>query len=196
MRRDPLPFLFGREVAAVHCVGVGGMGLGPLAVYLARLGFAMSGEDDAMTEPMRHQLVRAGVTLTATGAVPADCGLVAFSSAIAPGHPAVAAAHARGLPLVRRGELLAEVTRGQRLVAVCGSHGKTTTTAMLVSALRAGNFPAGYVLGGLFADDTPPARPSANGWVVAEVDESDGTIGKFSPEITLAVNLDWDHPDH
>lgn len=196
MRRDPLPALFGRSVAAVHCVGAGGMGLGPLAIYLARLGFAVSGEDDAMTEPMRHQLVRAGVAVTAAGAVPADCGLVAFSSAIAPGHPAVAAARVRGLPLVRRGELLAEVTRGQRLVAVCGSHGKTTTTAMLVSALRAADFPAGYVLGGLFADDTPPARAGNNGWVVAEVDESDGTIGSFSPEITLVVNLDWDHPDH
>jgi UDP-N-acetylmuramate--alanine ligase len=197
MRRDPLPLLFGREVAAVHCVGVGGMGLGPLAIYLARLGFAVSGEDDAMTEPMRAQLGRAGVTLTAAGAVPADCGLVAFSSAIAPEHPAVAAARARGLPLVRRGELLAEVTRGKRLVAVCGSHGKTTTTAMLITALRAANFPAGWVLGGLFADDAiPPACAGSSEWVVTEVDESDGTIAQFSPEITLAVNLDWDHPDH
>ena len=56
---------------------------------------------------------------------------------------------------MRRGELLAEVVRDRKLVAVCGSHGKTTTTAMLITALRAANFPAGYVLGGLFADDTP-----------------------------------------
>jgi len=197
MRRDPPPSLFGREVAAVHCVGVGGMGLGPLAIYLARLGFAVSGEDDAMTEPMRVQLGRAGVTLTVAGAVPADCGLVVFSSAIAPTHPAVVAARTRGLPLVRRGELLAEVTRGKKLVAVCGSHGKTTTTAMLVAALGAANFPVGWVLGGLFADDAiPPARAGAGEWVVAEVDESDGTVAQFSPEITLVVNLDWDHPDH
>jgi len=132
----------------------------------------------------------------ALNAIPDDCELVVYSSAIAPTHPAYVAAVARGLPLVWRGELLAEVTRERRLVAICGSHGKTTTTAMLVSALRAANFPAGYILGGLFADDTSPARAGSNDWVVAEIDESDGTIARFSPEITVAVNLDWDHPDH
>lgn len=196
MRREPPPLLFGREVAALHCVGVGGMGLGPLAVYLAQLGFAVSGEDDAMTDAMRAQLVRAGVALVAPGAVPRACGLVAVSSAIALGHPAVAAARIRGLPVVRRGELLAEVTRGKNLVAVCGSHGKTTTTAMLITVLRAAGFPAGWVLGGLFADDVPPARAGTNDWVVAEIDESDGTIDVFAPALTVAVNLDWDHPDH
>jgi UDP-N-acetylenolpyruvoylglucosamine reductase len=91
--------------------------------------------------------------------------------------------------------MLAEVVREKKLVAICGSHGKTTTTAMLVAAIRAANFPAGYVLGGLFADDTPPARIGSNDWVVAEIDESDGTIDRFAPAITVAVNLDWDHPD-
>ena len=96
---------------------------------------------------------------------------------------------------MRRGELLAEVARGKKLVAVCGSHGKTTTTAMLVTALRQARFPAGFVSGGLFSDDTPPAAAGSNEWLVAEVDESDGTIDGFSPEITVIVNLDWDHPD-
>lgn len=192
-----LPRLFDREVRAVHCAGVGGMGVGPLAIYLAKRGFLVSGEDDAMTAAMRAQLGRAGVRLTASGEIPDGCGLVACSSAIGAEHPVMIAAKARGLPVVRRGELLAEATRDRRLIAVCGSHGKTTTTAMLVSALRAADFPAGYVLGGLFADDTlPPACAGDNDWVVAEIDESDGTIARFSPEITLAVNLDWDHPDY
>ena len=193
MRPAPPPRLFEREVRGIHCVGVGGMGVGPLAIYLAQLGFAVSGEDDALTDEMRALLARERV---AVGALPAACDLVVYSSAIAPTHPAYAAAVTRVLPLVRRGELLAEVTRGKKLVAVCGSHGKTTTTAMLVTALRRANFPAGYVLGGLFADDTPPARAGSNDWVVAEVDESDGTIDRFAPELTVAVNLDWDHPDH
>ena len=90
--------------------------------------------------------------------------------------------------------MLAEVTRAKKLVAVCGSHGKTTTTAMLITALRHAGFPAGYVAGGLFNDSTPPAGVGSNEWVVAEVDESDGTIDGFSPEITVIVNLDWDHP--
>lgn len=192
MRPAVLPLLFGREVRRVHCVGVAGMGVGPLAVYLAQLGFAVSGEDDALTGEMRALLTRERVAI---GGIPAACDLVVHSSAIAKMHPARVAAVARGLPLVRRGELLAEVTLGKKLVAVCGSHGKTTTTAMLITALRRANFPAGYVLGGLFTDDTPPARVGSNDWVVAEIDESDGTIDFFAPEITLAVNLDWDHPD-
>ncbi len=169
------------------------MGVGPLAVYLAQLGFSVTGEDDSPGGEMRAVLSRAGVVV---GPMPDACELVVYSSAIAKTHPLYRAAVARGLPLVRRGELLAEVVRDRKLIAVCGSHGKTTTTAMIVSTLRAAQFPAGYVLGGLFADDTPPARAGSNEWVVAEVDESDGTIERFSPEITVAVNLDWDHADY
>lgn len=197
MRRVAPPSLFGREVTAIHCAGVGGMGMGPLAIYVAQSGFRTSGEDDAMTDAMKAQLERAGVVLTAVGAVPSECSLVVASSAIVASHPVMVQARKQGIPVVRRGELLAEVTRDKKFVAICGSHGKTTTTAMLITAIRSGGFPAGYILGGLFADDSvPPARVGSNGWVVAEVDESDGTIDRFSPGLTVAVNLDWDHPDH
>lgn len=192
MRPATRPLLFGRDLRRIHCVGVGGMGVGPLALYLAQLGFEVTGEDDGLTPDMSTILRRGGVEIRS---IPDEAELVAYSSAIAKSHPAYRAALARTLPLVRRGELLAEVVRDRKLVAVCGSHGKTTTTAMLVAALRAAHFPAGYVLGGLFADDTPPARAGSNEWVVAEVDESDGTIDGFSPEVTVVVNLDWDHPD-
>ena len=197
MRRAELPRLFDRDITAIHCVGVGGMGVGPLAIYLAQLGFRLSGEDDGMTAEMKRHLERAGVAPTSPGGVPVVCDLVLTSSAIAPSHPAAVAARQRGLLTARRGEVLAEVTREKRFVAICGSHGKTTTTAMLITALRATGFPAGYVLGGLFADDAvAPARAGSNDWVVAEVDESDGTIDRFAPTLTVAVNLDWDHPDH
>ncbi|HZP59849.1 MAG TPA: UDP-N-acetylmuramate dehydrogenase [Opitutaceae bacterium] len=196
MRPAPPPPLFKREVRRIHCVGMGGMGVGPLAVYLAQVGFEVSGEDDAFSGAMRAALERERIKITAAGEIPEGVELVVYSSAIAPSHPARAAALTRGLPLVRRGELLAEVLRGKKLVAVCGSHGKTTTTAMLITILRRANFPAGWVLGGLFADDVvPPARAGSSDWVVAEIDESDGTINAFLPEITLATNLDWDHPD-
>jgi len=184
--------LFSRSVASVHCLGVGGMGMGPLAIYLSQAGLSVTGEDDAITDEMRAQLERGGVKI---GAIPRPCHLVAYSSAIPKTHAAFVAARERGIPLVRRGEMLAEITREAKLVAVCGSHGKTTTTAMLITALRGAGFPAGYVLGGLFADESAPAGMGTNDWVVAEIDESDGTIDGFSPEITVAVNLDWDHPD-
>ncbi len=192
-----LPLLFGRPARRLHALGVGGMGLGPLAIYAADLGFTVSGGDDALTDAMGAQLRRAGVALTAADALPDGVELVVVSSAIAPAHPALVAARARGLPVVRRGELLAELARSRRLVAVCGSHGKTTTTAMLVTALQAAGLAPGYVGGGLFADDRLlPAAAGRDDWLVAEIDESDGTIAGFSPALTVLVNLDWDHPDH
>jgi UDP-N-acetylenolpyruvoylglucosamine reductase len=173
------------------------MGLGPLAVFAAELGFAVSGADDALTDAMRLWLERAGVVLTAPDVLPESVELLVVSSAIPAAHPAIAAAGHRGLPIVRRGELLAELSRHRRLVAVCGSHGKTTTTAMLVCALRAAGLAPGYVGGGLFADErTPPAAAGASDLLIAEIDESDGTIGRFAPFLTVLVNLDWDHPDH
>jgi UDP-N-acetylenolpyruvoylglucosamine reductase len=192
MRAKPLPQLFGRKVRTIHCLGVGGMGVAPLAIYLARSGWAVTGEDDALAPEVAALLAGAGVGI---GPLPGRVDLVVRSSAIPDTHPSLAGAAARGVASVRRGELLAEVVRGKRLVAVCGSHGKTTTTAMLVTALRHAGFPAGYVAGGLFNDATPPAGIGSGEWVVAEVDESDGTIDGFAPEITLIVNLDWDHPD-
>jgi UDP-N-acetylmuramate-alanine ligase len=100
--------------------------------------------------------------------------------------------------VLRRGELLAESVTGKKFVAVCGSHGKTTTCGLIISALATAGIDFGYVLGGLFRDPNfPPAHASKKSpWVVAEVDESDGTISHFSPDITVAVNLDWDHPDY
>jgi len=194
MSDAPLPPLFGRAVRRVHCAGVGGTGLGPLAIFLAASGYTVTGEDRDLSPEMRRHLARAGVLV---GPMPPDADLLVHSSAVPPPHPARMAASALGIPQVRRGELLAEAVRGRKLVAICGSHGKTTTTAMLVTALRAAGFPAGYVLGGLMADDTwPPAAAGTNDWVVAEIDESDGTIGTFTPELTVIVNLDWDHPDH
>jgi UDP-N-acetylmuramate--alanine ligase len=192
MRPPPLPEIFGQKVRRIHCLGVGGMGLGPLAIYLARSGWQVSGEDDALTGEVSALLAAAGVGV---GPLPGECDLVVRSSAIPDSHPSLVTAIGRGIVSVRRGELLAEVLREKKLVAVCGSHGKTTTTAMLVTAIRNAGFPAGYVGGGLFNDQTPPAGVGSNEWVVAEVDESDGTIDRFSSQITVIVNLDWDHPD-
>ncbi|MBL9203929.1 MAG: UDP-N-acetylmuramate dehydrogenase [Opitutaceae bacterium] len=196
MRPASPPTLFGQTVTSLHCVGVCGMGLGPLAIYLAQSGFRVTGQDDQVHPEMLRHLERAGVEMVESGDVPAGCELVVYSSAVRSTHPALQSARQRALPAMRRGEVLAEVTRDLRLVAVCGSHGKTTTTALLITALRASGFPAGYVLGGLLADSRlAPARTGSNDWVVVEVDESDGTIDRFRPALTVVVNLDWDHPD-
>lgn len=190
-----LPPVFGRAVRHVHLLGAGGMGMTPLGLYLVQRGFGVSASDDHWNPATRVWLERAGVRFTAPDDVPREAELVVFSPAVGAGHPARRAATARGLAQVRRGEMLAEVTRDRKLVAVVGSHGKTTTTAMLITVLARAGFNCGWVLGGLFAHDTLPPARDAGEWVIAEVDESDGTIGRFAPEVTLAVNLDWDHAD-
>lgn len=180
-------------------LGACGMGVGPLAIYLKGEGWEVSGWDDSTGSPMELQLADAEIPLLrdpwAAGRRP---GLVGRSSAVKPGHPALTLAESKGARVLRRGELLAERVADRRFVAVCGSHGKTTTCGMIVAALAGAGADFGYVLGGLFREPSmPPARASASSpWVVAEVDESDGTIGAFSPDVTVAVNLDWDHPDY
>ena len=92
MRPAARPVLFGRDVRHLHCVGVGGMGVAPLAVYLAQAGFTVTGEDDALSDDVRALLARERVTV---GPLPATCELVVYSSAIGKNHPAFAAARAR-----------------------------------------------------------------------------------------------------
>ena len=188
--------IFGEPVNHIHAVGVGGMGLGPLVIYLADRGWRITGEEAALSPHMAAQLARAGVEISPDSTDPLGADLVVYSSAVLPTHPTRVWAEKAGVKQVRRGELLAEVARGLKLVGVAGSHGKTTVTAMLVSILRAVDFPVSYVLGGLFADSKiAPAAAKGSDWLVIEIDESDGTIDLFDPEITVLSNLDWDHAD-
>ncbi len=171
--------------------------MAPLALCLRQAGLAVSGEDDALAPRVRPWLEQAGIAILPPGGGPEPCELLVNSSAVQADHPARVRALARGVPQVRRGEMLAELLRDRKLVAIVGAHGKTTTTAMLITALHRAGFPCGWLLGGLLADESlPPGRLGPEDWVVAEIDESDGTIERFAPEITVIVSLDWDHPDH
>ncbi|MDP0495147.1 MAG: UDP-N-acetylmuramate dehydrogenase [Verrucomicrobiota bacterium JB024] len=181
----------------VFLLGIGGMGMAPLAIYLAQAGCRVRGWDDHLKAPVRALLEREGIEILDTPA-PGSSPLIVRSSAVDLSHPLLARAMAgTGAPCLRRGELLARLAADKKLVAIAGSHGKTTTTGMLIDMLRAVGFDFGYVLGGLFNDgQTAPAHYSADSpWLVAEVDESDGTIEGFNPAVTLVVNLDWDHAD-
>lgn len=193
-KSDELPLRV--EPRRAWLLGACGMGVGPLAIYMRGEGWDVSGWDDAADSPMRTFLSRAGVRFVER--LPADVSIVGRSSAVKPGNPLYDEAQKNGSRILRRGELLAERAAEKKLIAVCGSHGKTTTSGMLAQTLAAAGTDAGYVLGGLYRDASmPPAHySSATDWLVAEVDESDGTIRHFSPEISIAVNLDWDHPDY
>ena len=177
-------------------IGVGGMGMTPLAVYLSRSGYDVCGYDDELCEPVRRILDNEGVTFSKDGNLPDGYDLVVHSAAVSSSHPCMRQAIKAGLPVLSRSEMLAKQAEGRKLLAVVGSHGKTTTAAMIAHILQGQGYPAGFIGGGLFNDDSlPPAWNSRGKWLVAEIDESDGSIEHFSPDITLLTNLDWDHPD-
>lgn len=171
--------------------------MAPLAIYLAEAGIHVTGQDDNLQPAVRRILESKSIEIVDVDTLPDGYSLVGYSSAIAAHHPLYESAQAKGLTLLRRGELLAQVVQSKKLVAIVGSHGKTTTTGFLVQMLRKLNFDFSYVMGGLFKDDglSPAAFSAESDWVVAEIDESDGTIEHFAPEVTLAVNFDWDHAD-
>jgi len=179
-------------------VGAGGMGMAPLACWMSQAGYPVCGYDAHLQERVRHWLAEAGVALE-DFIFPEQIDrftTVVYSSAVPQSHSLLQAARAAGLQLLRRGEMLAEIAKHKRLIAVVGSHGKTTTSGMIAHGLRHCSIEANYVLGGLFADaTTPPAHYCQGEWLVAEVDESDGTIDGFAPEVTLVLNVDWDHAD-
>ncbi|HKK18748.1 MAG TPA: UDP-N-acetylmuramate dehydrogenase [Opitutales bacterium] len=179
-------------------LGVGGMGMAPLACWMSKAGYAIDGHDACLQEGVRRHLAASGVLLK-DFVFPehlSGYSTLVYSSAVRPGHPLLDAAEALGMECLRRGEMLARIGAGKKLIAVIGSHGKTTTTGMIAYGLQQLGFGANYILGGLFADESlGPAHYSESPWLVAEVDESDGTIEHFSPEHTLVLNLDWDHAD-
>ncbi|MDR0728345.1 MAG: FAD-binding protein, partial [Puniceicoccales bacterium] len=176
-------------------LGVGGMGMAPLALYLAEQGHAVYGWDDGLSERVRHHLEAAQVLLLAFPEIPQDIDELIFSSAIHEDHPLYQKALERGLPLTRRGIFWARMLEGQKLVAIVGSNGKTTTTGTFIHVLRAQGIPCSYLLGGLFCDPrVAPAHYDAAGeWVISEIDESDRTLDHFSPEMTLVLNVGSDH---
>lgn len=179
-------------------IGIGGMGMAPLAGWLARAGHSIVGYDDNLQERVRHFLEEAGVSLRDFVFAEQFVAFttVVYSSAIQPDHPLLVAAREQGLKTLRRGEMLAEIAASKRLIAVVGSHGKTTTSGMIAHGVRQCGVAANYILGGLFNDtDLPPSQYEESDWLIAEVDESDGTIDHFSPEVTVVLNVDWDHAD-
>ncbi|MEZ5276411.1 MAG: UDP-N-acetylmuramate dehydrogenase [Opitutaceae bacterium] len=180
----------------IHFVGIGGMGMAPLAMFLAESGCRVSGEDANLSPEVAQRLKAREIVIPEAGPADPAVSALVYSSAVGPDHPSLRSALDLGLPVFRRGEALAALAADRRLIAVAGSHGKTSSCAMLIHALRTAGMDPGYVLGGLFADDSiPPACRGSSDWLVAEIDESDGTIDLFSPEITLCVNLELDHCD-
>ncbi len=183
----------------LHFIAVGGAGMSGLALVCARLGAGVSGSDRADSSYL--QRVRAAGLEPRIGhdpdQVPEDAEVV-VSTAIAEDNPELARARERGQRVIHRGELLAELCALRRLIAVAGTHGKTTTAGMIVHALRATGADPAFFIGGELPGAGPGGEPANAGWgtgewVVAEADESDGSFLALRPEVAVVTNVELDH---
>jgi len=165
-----------------------------LALVARSLGATVTGSDrrDApVLQRLRAQGI--GVVVGHHGdSVPAGAELV-YSSAVAPGNPERARARELGLPERRRGALLAELAGERRCIAVAGTHGKTTTAAMIVQALHGADVPAGYVIGADLLNTGRSADWGAGEWLVVETDESDRSLLELHPEVAVLTNVELEH---
>jgi UDP-N-acetylmuramate--alanine ligase len=183
----------------LHFIAIGGAGMSGLALVCYQLGAVVSGSDRAESSYM-ERLRAAGIEPFVghdADQVPADAEVV-VSTAIADDNPELVRARERDQPVVHRGELLAELCSQRRLLAVAGTHGKTTTAAMCIFALRATGADPAFFLGGELPGAGPAGELSNAGWgtgewVVAEADESDASFLRLQPEVAVITNLELDH---
>lgn len=188
----------------LHFVGVGGIGMSALAGILAERGFIVSGSDPR-PNPVLDRLRRCGVrvfhdqqagTIAAIRTAGAPEPLVVISSAVPQTNAEVVEARRLGLPLCHRSDVLAALINSQSSIAVAGSHGKTTTSTLIATLLEATGRDPTAVIGGIVPAFGSNARQGGGRLLVAEADESDGTLVKFAPDLGVLTNIELDHTDH
>ena len=183
----------------LHFIGIGGAGMSGLALVCQRLGAAVSGSDRAdssYVDRLRAAGLEPAIGHDAAN-VPAGAEIV-VSTAIGEDNPELALARERRQAILHRGELLAELCAEKRLIAIAGTHGKTTTAAMVFWALRAAGADPAFFLGGELPGAGPGGAAANAGWgegawVVAEADESDASFLNLRPEVALITNVEMDH---
>ncbi|WP_153111900.1 UDP-N-acetylmuramate--L-alanine ligase [Propionivibrio limicola] len=182
------------KVKNIHFVGIGGVGMSGIAEVLANLGFGISGSDLADNATTRR-LASLGIRI-ATGHAEENIGhadAVVVSTAVKDDNPEVLAARARHVPIVPRAQMLAELMRLKRGIAVAGTHGKTTTTSLVASILAEGGMDPTFVIGGRLNAAGANARLGSGDFLVAEADESDASFLYLTPVISIVTNIDADH---
>ena len=185
------------DVGPIHFVGIGGIGMSGIAEVLLNHGYTVQGSDlkaSKITE--RLEGLGALVFEGQRAENLENAEVVVISSAIKPGNPELDEARRRGLPVVRRAEMLAELMRLKSNVAVAGTHGKTTTTTMVATLLDAGQLDPTVINGGIIHAYGSNARVGLGEWMVVEADESDGTFNRLPATIAIVTNIDPEHMEH
>ncbi|MEP7183390.1 MAG: UDP-N-acetylmuramate--L-alanine ligase [Betaproteobacteria bacterium] len=182
------------KVKRIHFVGIGGAGMSGIAEVLATQGYAVSGSDLAASA-VTKRLAALGVTVAighSAGNV-AGADAVVVSTAVAADNPEVVAAREKGVPVVPRALMLAELMRLKQGIAVAGTHGKTTTTSLIASVLAEGGLDPTFVIGGRLLSAGANARLGKGDFLVAEADESDASFLYLQPALAVITNIDADH---
>jgi UDP-N-acetylmuramate--alanine ligase len=181
----------------IHFVGIGGVGMSGIAEVLLTLGYRVTGSDARRSETV-ERLERLGAKVFVGHAAVHVEGahVVVYSSAVARDNVEVQTARQRGVPVIGRAEMLAELMRLKYGIAIAGTHGKTTTTSMVAAVLGAGGFDPTVVVGGRVHGLGANARLGQGEFLVAEADESDGSFLKLSPTIAVVTTVDAEHLDH
>ncbi|MEP0504021.1 MAG: UDP-N-acetylmuramate--L-alanine ligase [Paracoccaceae bacterium] len=185
------------DVGPIHFVGIGGIGMSGIAEVLLNHGYVVQGSDlkrSKITDRLSDLGAHIFEGQNANNIENAE--VIVISSAIKPGNVELDAARARGLPIVRRAEMLAELMRLKSNVAVAGTHGKTTTTTMVATLLDAGNFDPTVINGGIIHAYGSNARKGEGEWMVVEADESDGTFNRLPATVAIVTNIDPEHMEH
>jgi len=187
----------GTEIGTIHFVGIGGIGMSGIAEVMHNLGYTVQGSDIAegyVVEGLRKRGIKVMIGHAAENL--GDAAVVVTSTAVKRSNPEVAAALEHRVPVVRRAEMLAELMRLKRTVAVAGTHGKTTTTSMVAALLDAGGIDPTVINGGIINSYGSNARLGASEWMVVEADESDGSFLRLDGTIAVVTNIDPEHLDH
>ena len=185
------------DVGPIHFVGIGGIGMSGIAEVLLNLGYTVQGSDLKRSK-ITDRLEGLGATVFEGQRAEnlENAAVVVISSAIKPGNPELDTARMKGLPVVRRAEMLAELMRMKSNIAIAGTHGKTTTTTMVATLLDAGKYDPTVVNGGIIHAYGSNARMGQGEWMVVEADESDGTFNRLPATIAIVTNIDPEHMEH
>ena len=184
------------KVKNIHFIGIGGSGMSGIAEVLVNLGFNVTGSDLA-SNSVTARLQAAGATVYQGHQKEnlKDADVVVVSSAVNEANPEVKEARARGIPVVPRALMLAELMRFRQGIAVAGTHGKTTTTSLIASILAEAGMDPTYVIGGKLESANANAKLGTGEYIVAEADESDASFLHLTPVMAVVTNIDADHMD-
>ena len=185
------------KVGLFHVVGIGGIGMSAIAEVMHTRGFHVQGSD--LKDGANLARLRAKGISCLIGHDPSNidgASYLVISSAVKPGNPEFEAARERGIPIIRRAEMLAELMRPCATVSITGTHGKTTTTSLIADVFKAAQLDPTVITGGIINAWGSNARIGRGKWMVVEADESDGTFLKLPTQIGVITNIDPEHMDY